>query len=293
MDLRQLRYFLAVAEERHFGRAAERLHMAQPPLSQAIRQLEGELGVALFHRTTRRVDLTEAGRAYLDRVRAILAEVDQAADHARRVAAGSVGHLTLGCVGSATYSLLPTLSRHLATELPGIDFSFRGEMLAPDQVEALRSGAIDVALLRPPAADPSLAVHTLRRDRLVVALPAEHPLAAKTRVRAADLAGLDMIMHSADRRSVMHDVVLGVLREAGIEPRIRHEVGETSTLITLVAGGLGVAVAPEPVTALALDGVVYRPLVRPAASIELAVAHRADRDEPHLARAVEVIRRLI
>ncbi|MFF9346284.1 LysR substrate-binding domain-containing protein [Streptomyces sp. NPDC014734] len=291
MDLRHLRYFVAVAEERHFGRAAERLHMAQPPLSQAIRQLEGELGVVLLHRTTRRVDVTDAGRAYLDRARAILAEVDDAAHHARRVAAGAVGHLTLGCVGSATYSLLPTLSRHLATELPGIDFSFRGEMLAPDQVEALRSGAIDVALLRPPAADPSLAVHVLRRDRLVVALPAEHPLAARTRVHAADLADIDLIVHSADRHSVMYDIVLGVLRDADVVPRIRHEVGETSTLITLVAGGLGAAIVPEPVTALALDGVAYQPLARPA-TVELAVAHRADRNEPHLARTVEVIRRL-
>ncbi|MER5916265.1 LysR family substrate-binding domain-containing protein [Streptomyces sp. NPDC001982] len=222
----------------------------------------------------------------------MLAEVDEAAHHARRVAAGAVGHLTLGCVGSATYSLLPTLSRHLATELPGIDFSFRGEMLAPDQVEALRGGAIDVALLRPPAADLSLTVHTLRRDRLVVALPSDHPLAAKPRVRATDLADLDLIMHSADRHSVMHDVVLGVLRDVGVEPHIRHEVGETSTLITLVSGGLGVAVVPEPVTALALDGVVYRPLIRPAASIELAVAHRTDRNEPHLTRTIEVIRRL-
>ncbi|MCW5251379.1 MULTISPECIES: LysR substrate-binding domain-containing protein [unclassified Streptomyces] len=292
MDLRRLRYFVAVAEERHFGRAAQRLHMAQPPLSQAIRQLEDELGVLLLRRTTRRVDLTDAGRAYLGRARAILADVDEAAHHARRVAAGAVGHLTLACVGSATYSLLPALSRHLATELPGIDFSFRGEMLAPDQVEALRGGTIDVALLRPVAADPSLTVHTLRRDRLVVALPAEHPLAARARVRAADLAGTDLIVHAADRHSVMHGVVLGLLREAGVDPRIRHEVGETSTLITLVAGGLGAAVVPEPVTALALDGVVYRPLVRPAATIDLAVAHRADRTEPHLARAVEAVRRL-
>ncbi len=292
MDLRQLRYFAAVAQELHFGRAAERLHMAQPPLSQAIRQLEAELGVTLLRRTTRRVELTEAGRAYLDRAQAILAEVDDAARHARRVAAGAVGHLTLGCVGSATYSLLPALSRHLATELPGVHFSFRGEMLAPDQAQALRAGAIDVALLRPPAAASDLAVHTLRRDRLVVALPAEHPLGAKATVRAADLSEVDLIMHSADHHSVMYDVVLGLLRDAGVTPRIRHEVGETSTLITLVAGGLGAAVVPEPVTALALDGVLYRPLIRPAASVELAVAHRADRDEPHLSRTVEVIRRL-
>lgn len=292
MDLRQLRYFVAVAEERHFGRAAARLHMAQPPLSQAIRQLETELGVTLLHRTTRRVDLTDAGVAYLDRARAILAEVEEAAQHARRVAAGAVGHLTIGCVGSATYSLLPALSRHLSVELPGIDFSFRGEMLAPDQVAALRRGTIDVALLRPPVADLSLTVRALRHDRLVVALPADHPLAARPRVAAAALADADLIVHSAGRRSAMYEVVLGLLHEAGIEPRIRHEVGETSTLITLVAGGLGLAVVPEPVTALALDGVTYRPLVRPSATIELAVAHRADRSEPHLARTIEVIRGL-
>ncbi|MER6537917.1 LysR family transcriptional regulator [Streptomyces sp900105755] len=287
----QLQYFVAVAEESHFGRAAERLHIAQPQLSLTVRQVEEELGVELFHRTTRRVELPEAGRAYLERVRAILAEVDEAADHARRVAAGVVGRLTLGCVGSATYSLLPALSRYLAAELPGIEFSFQGEMLAPDQVEALRTGAIDVALLRPPAADLSLAVRILRRDRLVVAVPEEHPLAARTRVRAADLAGVDLIVHAADRHSVMHDVVFGLLRQAGVEPRVRHEVRETSTLITLVAGGLGVAVVPEPVTALALSGVVYRRLL-PAATIELAVAARADRAEPHLLRTVKVIQGL-
>ncbi|MGI5194340.1 LysR family transcriptional regulator [Streptomyces sp. CA-288835] len=292
MDLRHLRYFVAVAEERHFGRAAERLHMAQPPLSQQIRQLEAELGVELLHRTTRRVDLTEAGRAYLERARAVLADVDEAAHHARLVAAGSVGHLAIGCVGSATYSVLPALSRQLTEELPGVDFSFRGEMLAPDQVEALRTGAIDVALLRPVAADLSLTVHTLRRDRLVVAVPVDHPLARarRKRLRVVDLAGADLIVHSADRRSVMYDVVLGLLRDAGVEPHIRHEVGETSTLVTLVAGGLGVAVVPEPVTALTLDGVAYLPLAGADARVELAVAHRADRSEPHLERTVGIIR---
>ncbi|MDG9718404.1 LysR family transcriptional regulator [Streptomyces sp. DH24] len=292
MDLRQLRYFVAVAEDRHFGRAADRLHMAQPALSQAIRRLEADLGVELLHRTTRRVELTDAGRSYLARARAILADVDDAAHEARLVAAGSVGHLSIGCVGSATYSLLPPLSRHLAAELPGVDFSFRGEMLAPDQAEALRSGAIDVALLRPTAADPSLTVAPLRRDRLVVAVPADHRLAGRRQVRIADLRQADLIVHSADRRSVMYDVVLGLFRTAGIDVHVRHEVGETSTLITLVAGGLGVAIVPEPVTALTLDGVAYRPLVRPAAGVDLAVAHRADRTEPHLARTIDVIRRI-
>jgi len=292
MDLRHLRYFIAVAEEQHFTRAAERLHMAQPPLSQAIRQLESELGVELLHRSTRSVTLTPAGEAYLERARDVLHAVGDASEHARRVAAGVVGHLVIGCVGSATYSLLPQLSRGLARELPGIDFAFRGEMLVPDQIAALRAGDIDIALLRPPVSDLGLVVEPVRHDRLVVALPESHPLASAARVRVKQLAGCDLIVHSADRRSMMYGVALRLLRGAGIEPHIRHEVGETSTLVTLVAGGLGVAIVPEPVRALRLEGVVYRPLVQPAETVPLAVAHRADRHEPHLARAVGVIQEL-
>jgi DNA-binding transcriptional LysR family regulator len=294
MDLlRHLRHFVTVAEERHFGRAAERLHMAQPPLSQQIRRLEAELGVELFVRTTRRVDLTPAGTVYLERARDLLAAVDEAAREARLAAAGVVGHLTIGCVGSVTYSVLPVLARRLAEELPGIECSFRGEMLVPQQVEALRDRSIDLALLRPPVADGSLQVTTLRRDRLVAAVPEGHRLAGRTEVRVADLEDTDLIVHSADRRSVMYDVVRRLCRDAGFEPLIRHEVGETSTVVTLVAGGLGVAVVPEQVRALALDGVVFRPLVRPVTSVDLAVAHRAERDEPHLSRTLEVIREVV
>ncbi len=290
VDLRQMRYFVAVAEERHFGRAAGRLHMAQPPLSQAIRSLEDELGVELLHRTTRRVELSDAGAAYLSRVRAILADVDDAGSTARRVAAGSIGHLRIGCVGSVTYSLLPDLSRQLAEELPGVDFSFRGEMLGPDLVAALHDGAIDIALLRPPVTDPTLTLTDLRSDRLVVALPADHPLAGREGVRVRDLRETPLIVHSADRRSVMHDLVLGLFHTVGVAPNVRHEVGETSTLVTLVAGGLGAAIVPEPVRALALDGVVYRPLVRPARTIDLALAYRTDDSAAHLVRALETIR---
>lgn len=294
MDLlRHLEYFVTVAEERHFGRAAARLHMAQPPLSQQVRRLEAHLGFELFTRTTRRVDLTPAGTAYLERARTILASVDGAADEARRVAAGAVGHLAIGCVGSTTYSLLPALSRRLAEELPGVDFSFRGEMLVADQVDALREGSIDLALLRPPVADPTLSLTPLREERLVVAVPSDHRLATRQRLRVADLDGVDLIVHSAARRSTMYDVVRRLFADAGLSPTIRHEVGETSTLVTLVAGGLGVAVVPEPVRALALDGVSFRPLVRPVSTVQLAAAHRADRDEPHLASALAVLGQLI
>jgi DNA-binding transcriptional LysR family regulator len=294
MDLlRHLRYFLVVAEELHFGRAAERLHMAQPPLSQQIRRLEAEVGAELFVRTTRRVDLTAAGAAYVERARAILASVDAAAAEARRIAAGSEGRLVIGCVGSVTYSLLPELSGRLAEELPGVDFSFRGEMLASEQVHALRAGTIDLAFLRPPVADPTLAVTSLRHDRLVLAVPAGHRFAARHLIRVADLRGEGLIVHSAQRRSAMYDVVHRLCREAGFEPTVRHEVGETSTLVTLVAGGLGVAIVPQPVQALSLEGIVYVPLVRPATSVELVVAHRADRHEPHLDRTLAVVRELV
>lgn len=291
-SLRQLRSFVAVAEERHFGRAAERLHIAQPPLSQQVRRLEAELGVELLTRTTRRVDLTPAGAAYLVRARGILAAVEDAAHEARRAAAGVVGHLTVGCVGSVTYSLLPALARRLSEELPGVDVSFRGEMLAADQQEALRQGAVDLALLRPPVTDGTLTVTPLREDRLVAAVPDDHPLAGRRRLRVADLQGVELLVHASERRSAMYDVVRGLCRDAGFEPTVRHEVGETSTLVTLVAGGLGIAVVPEPVRALPLGGVTYVPLVGPVPRVALVAAHRAARDEPHLLAALDVVRQL-
>ena len=289
MELRHLRYFVAVAEERHFGRAAARLHMAQPPLSQQIRNLEAELGVVLLRRTTRRVDLTAAGEAYLARARAILADVDDAAAEAGRVAEGMVGRVVLGCVGSATYSLLPALARTLREELPGIDFAFRGEMLVPDQVAALIDGRIDLALLRPPVDEAALRVTTLRREGLIVALPEGHRLAARKRLRVADLRDEDLVVHAGQGRSVMHGLVTALCREAGFEPRVGHEVAETSTLVTFVAAGLGVALVPEPVAALGVAGATYRPLVGPSARIDLAAAVRADEDAPHVARALQVL----
>ena len=291
MELRHLRYFVAVAEERHFGRAATRLHMAQPPLSQQIRNLEAELGVVLLRRTTRRVDLTAAGEAYLARAREILASVDQAGAEAGRVAEGLVGRVVIGCVGSATYSVLPALARTLRRELPGIDFAFRGEMLVPDQVAALLAGRIDLALLRPPVDEAALRVTTLRRESLIVALPEAHPLAARDRLTVSDLRDEELIVHVGRGRSVMHGVVTALCREAGFEPKVRHEVAETSTLVTFVAAGLGVAVVPEPVAALGVAGATYRPLDG-SARVDLAAATRADDESAALGRALAVLRRL-
>ena len=200
-----------------------------------------------------------------------------------------VGRVVLGCVGSATYSLLPALARTLREELPGIDFAFRGEMLVPDQVAALIDGRIDLALLRPPVDEAALRVTTLRREGLIVALPEGHRLAARKRLRVADLRDEDLVVHAGQGRSVMHGLVTALCREAGFEPRVRHEVAETSTLVTFVAAGLGVALVPEPVAALGVAGATYRPLVGPSARIDLAAAVRADEDAPHVARALQVL----
>jgi DNA-binding transcriptional LysR family regulator len=285
MELRHLRYFVAVAEQRHFGRAAERLHMAQPPLSQQIRQLEAELGVTLLSRTTRRVDLTPAGAAYLERAREILAAVDEAGEEAGRIAAGRTGRLMVGCVGSATYSLLPALARALRAELPDVEFGFRGEMLSPDQAGALRDGALDLALLRrlPDASD--LDVVDVRRERLLVAMPETHRFATRRRLRVPDLAGEGLVVHAGGGRSAMNTLVHGLFEAAEAEFEVVHEVAETSTLVTFVAAGLGIAVVPEPTAALNVPGIVYVPLVG-TPGVDLVAATRAGDDNPVLARAL-------
>lgn len=290
MELRHLRYFRAVAEELHFGRAAERLHMAQPPLSQQIRQLERELGLDLLARSTRRVELTPAGEAYLRRTVAILDAVDDAGRQARRVADGSEGRLAIGCVGSATYSLLPRLVRALRDALPGVDVSVRGEMLAPAQIAAVLAGEIDLALLRPPVEQRGVRTETLRRDRLIAALPDGHRLARRDDVEVADLRDEEFVAHAGHGRSMMHSLLDAVCADAGFVPRVRHEVQETSTLVTLVAAGLGVAIVPEPTAALDIAGVCYRSLRPATLGVDLAAAYAGETAPPVLGKVLSVLR---
>lgn len=295
MELRHLRYFRAVAEELHFGRAAERLLIAQPPLSQQIRQLERELGVTLLTRSTRNVELTPAGREFLGRTVEILAAVDDAVEQARRIADGAEGRLVIGCVGSATYSLLPRLVRALRKTLPNVDLSVRGEMLAPAQLAALHAGEIDIGLLRPPVVDPDIAVEIIRSDHLLVALPADHPLTARETLEPADLRDEDFISHAGRGLSRMGSVLTTLCADAGFTPRIRHEVSETSTLVTLVAAGLGVAVVPEPTSELDIAGVHYRRLQSTSTdlvSIDLLVGYLRSDLSPVIDNVLRVLREL-
>jgi DNA-binding transcriptional LysR family regulator len=290
MELRHLRYFVAVAEERHFGRAAERLHIAQPPLSQQIRRLEAELGAPLLHRTTRRVELAPAGEVLLVRAREILAAVDAAAEDARRAARGEFGRLAIGFTGSATYALLPALADALRDALPGVVLELRGEMLTPAQVSGLLDGTLDLGLLRPPVRDHSLEVEILRREPLVAVLPKAHRLAAADAVPLEQLEDEPFVMYPSHFRSVLHDAVEDTCAAHGFRPRVALEVSETATLVSFVAAGLGVSLVPDSVRHMTVEGAVYRPLAREAAEVELAVAWRRDDDAPVVARALEVVR---
>lgn len=284
MELRRIQYFIAVAEECHFGRAADRLRMAQPPLSQQIKQLEAEMGVSLFTRSTRRVELTAAGARFLDRARKIVASIDDAVAEAGRVADGMLGTVAIGFTGSATYDLLPSLARVLRAELPGIELDLKGEMLTPKQVSALLDGRLDLGFLRPPVRSPDIDVRVLRREPLIAVLPEAHPLARRDRVTLADLRDELFITYPSHHRSVVHEAVVDACRHAGFVPGQVHEVGETSTLVSFVAAGLGVALVPASVQHLQITGARYLPLAGTTREVELALATRVDERSPHVAR---------
>ena len=286
MELRHLRYFVAVAEECHFGRAADRLHMAQPPLSHQIKQLETELGVELLIRTTRRVQLTPAGRQYLERARAVLASVEAAGVEAGRIANGDVGRVAIGFTGSATYELLPSLARVLREELPGIELDLKGEMLTPLQVGMLVEETLDIGFLRPPVREPGLVVRVLRREPRIAAMPARHPLAQHATVRLADLRDEPFVCYPSQHRSVVYDAVFDACQHAGFVPSAVQEVGETATLVSFVAAGLGVALVPASVRHLQITGAQYRPLAGTTREVELAVAVREGDSSPHVAKVL-------
>jgi DNA-binding transcriptional LysR family regulator len=296
LDLRQLRYFVTVARTRHFGRAAEQLHIAQSPLSQAIRQLESHLGAPLFERTTRRVDLTPAGEALLPEAVRILESVSAARDQVSRVAAGDLGSLRVGATGLATYRHVPGLVRRLSEHLPGLALTFRTELLTPDLEAALADHRIDLAVLRPPVRDGSLRTHLLAREGLVLAEPvpttggagAAGAAESAGPVDLADLADADFVVYAAPG-SVVGAAADRACRAAGFVPRHTHEAGQTSTVLALVAAGLGVALLPESVLAVTVEGVRFRPLAHTGVTTDVALAWRSDDPSPALARALTVL----
>ena len=270
MELRHLEHFVAVAEELHFGRAAARLHLAQPALSQSVRQLEAELGVTLLARTTRQVSLTPSGEFFYRETVRNLDSIESSARAVRRISDGRVGLIRIGFTGTSSFDRLPIIARATKQRLPGVALEIHGDLLTPGLVEGLRTNHLDLAVLRPPVAGDDIVVRNIATEKLVLALPIDHRLSAEPALKIGDLAYDDFVMYS-DTHSAVNDVVTRSCRAAGFTPRREHEAPGTSVLLALVAAGLGIALVPESVRALTLTGVVFRE-ISGAETIDLALA---------------------
>jgi DNA-binding transcriptional LysR family regulator len=264
MELRHLRYFVTVADEQNFTRAAERLHISQPPLSRQIQDLEEELGTPLFERGSRPLKLTEAGRFFYGHATRLLEQAAQAQRMTRRIAQMQ-RRLVIGFVASSMYGRLPQLVRRFRAARPQTEIALV-EMYTVDQMEALKAGRIDVGFGRLRLDDPSLKREVLREERLVAAIPMEHELASSDKpLGIAELAGNDLLVYPKSPRPSYSDHVLSLFRDLGLEPSAVHEVQEIQTALGLVAAGMGLCVVPEGVRRLRPDEIVYRPLSDPQA----------------------------
>ena len=258
-ELWQLRYFLAVAEQLHFGRAAAALHISQPPLSRAIRALEQRLGVVLFARSRRRVELTPEGTRLLGEARRLLGQLERTVQEVRGMARGEEGRLRIGFVSLADYGVLPGLLKAFKSARPGIALALR-EMLSPEQAAALAAGELDFSLLLPPVSDAEPLEHlVVQRERFVAALPSSHRLAAgKGKLAVSALAGEPFVMVPRDIAPGLYDIVTGLAAGAGISFNVAQEAIQMQTVVSLVSSGLGVAIVPGCIANLGRRGVVYR-----------------------------------
>jgi DNA-binding transcriptional LysR family regulator len=288
MELRQLRYFVAVAEELHFRRAAERLHMSQPPLSNQLSRLEGELGCPLMIRSRRRVELTPAGEAFLRDSRRLLRELDEAVHTARRIHAGQTGELRISFVGSALLSLVPNVVRRYRALRPDVELQLR-ERSTEEQLRELRAHTIDVALVPLPVDAPDLRTEVLRREPAVAALPAAHPLAGLQRVPLSRLAAEPLVLFPRAQAPGLHDRLLASLSGPGGPPTVAQYAPETQTIVSLVAAEIGVSLVQASVQNLGLPGVTYRPVVG-APTVELAALLRPGEESRPALEFVELAR---
>jgi DNA-binding transcriptional LysR family regulator len=277
VELRHIRSFLAVAEELHFGRAAARLHISQPPLSQQIRRLEDEIGARLFRRTNRRVQLTPAGRAFLAEARQTIASAERAVGAAQRAERGEVGELVLGHVTSATYGPLPDVIRMFRKRFPEVELKLQN-LRSVHQSQALLDRRMDVGLVRPHAADSRIVYEALWREPVVVALPSDHPLTHRTAVDIAELASDIFLIAPAEDAAAFHEEVFALCRKAGFTPRVEDGVPDVQAALALVAAGLGINPVPAALQRFRRRGVVYRPLRPRSLRIELGLAWRRDDD---------------
>ena len=281
-ELSQLRCFVAVAEELHFGRAALRLNMTQPPLSRQIQILERVLDVTLLERSNRAVRLTPAGQRFLTDARHLLKLAESAAVLARRMANGKAGSINIGFTATSAYSYVPALVAACRRELPDIEISLK-EMVSSDQLKRLDSGEIDIALLRPPIPRGNLGAFRVTAEPLIAALPSGHPLAQAPQLRLEDLAGEPFIMYEPYEARYFHDLLVELFSRASLVPNYVQHLAQIHSILAMVHSGVGVALVPEAALNLHFSGVVLRPVLmqwqRPA---ELFFVWRGDNDNPLL-----------
>jgi DNA-binding transcriptional LysR family regulator len=270
LELRHLRYFIAVAEELHFSRAAERLHIAQPPLSQQIRKLEQYIGHPLFIRNSRTVALTQAGEALLERSRYLLRRLDDDLETVRRVGRGEIGTLTVGFIGSAMLTALPALIGSYRKRFAKVDLRLR-ELTTSSLVDAIRQGAVDLGFLRDAGPTEDIIVENVLAERFVVALAKQHPLANRQKISLAELKGEPLILFARELGPLAWDKTIGLCETSGFRP---------TTVLRLVSSGLGFSIAPACVATIQTPGVVCRELTKCPISTNIELAWRSDHLTP-------------
>lgn len=290
IELRHLRYFVAVAEELHFGRAAERLHIAQPPLSQQIRQLEEQLGFELFHRTKRSVKLTEAGRIFLDECRLVFRQFDQAIRAGQQASRGEIGKLAIGFVSSAAYSVLPPILNQFRNRFPNVDLTLR-ELTTDQQVQWLQDQRIDIGFVRPPVEDAKFEWVTILQEPFVVALPVGHSLTQHPEISLRSLSSESFILFPRPLAPGLYDQIISLCQHAGFSPNIVQEAIQMQTIVSLVAAQMGVAIVPQSIQNLQRTGVVYQPLDAPTPKAAIALAWRHQDPSPTVQQFLEIVNR--
>jgi DNA-binding transcriptional LysR family regulator len=289
-ELRQLRCFVAAAEELHFGRAAVRMNMTQPPLSRQIQLLEHVLGVKLLDRTSRAVKLTPAGRVFLLEARRILRLAESAALATRRIASGEAGTITLGFTASSGYSFLPHLLLQRASHAPNIDVSLK-EMVSTDQVESLLTGRIDIGLLRPPIGRSEFTTLKVAEERLVAALPVGDPRLAEATLNLTHFDRRPLIMYAAEGARYFYDMLAELFEAEGIVPIAIQSLSQIHSMLALVRAGIGAALVPEAAQSLHFDDVLFRPVeTDPLQPVELYAAWRTDNENPALPPFLDLLR---
>jgi len=294
MELRHLRYFVAVAHEGHVTRAAEKLHIQQPPLSQQIRALEREIDAVLFVRHPRGVSLTDAGRSFLTDAEAILAQAEHAKMRARRTARGEVGRIAVGFTTSAPFHpLVARAIREFRVSRPDVSFVLE-ETGSAELLAGLREERLDIAFIRSGLADPQgLAVHALLQEDMVAALPSRHRLVRRPRLTLKDLAEEIFILYRRPDGRGLYDVIISACTEAGFSPHVGQEAPRIVSTLNLVAAGLGITIVPASLSRLPLEGVTYRPLTGlPAIKVPLNLACRSDERSAATLGFIDLVRRL-